>query len=159
SKADLDEFSKEELKIIVLELKKRYGVKDSEIKEITREKDNLIPITAFAGNLSPLEAAAYYLNTEKGISVSSIANILKRKQPTIWTAVKNAEKKNPPKPRECMISIGAELLADPKLSILEVVVHYLKREYNISFAQIASLLNKDQRTIWTAYNRGVRKRR
>lgn len=39
------------------------------------------------------------------------------------------------------------------LSGLEAIVKYLKEEINMSYSQIGRLLNRDQRTIWTTYNK------
>ena len=44
-----------------------------------------------------------------------------------------------------------------KLSSLEALTQYLKNFHELSFSEIASLLNRDQRTIWHAYNRSINK--
>jgi len=45
-----------------------------------------------------------------------------------------------------------------KLSTLEIVVKYLHEHQKLTFAKIAGLLNRDQRTIWHAYQRAVKKK-
>ena len=45
-----------------------------------------------------------------------------------------------------------------KLSTLEVVVKFLKEEKKLSFAEISRLLNRDDRTVWHAYRRAVKKK-
>ncbi len=47
---------------------------------------------------------------------------------------------------------------DTKLAILEAVVEYLKEKKGLNYHQIGSLLNRDERNIWTIYSR-VRKKR
>jgi len=43
------------------------------------------------------------------------------------------------------------------LSVLENISLYLRSEYGLSNAQIAKLLRKDNRTIWTVIDRAERK--
>ena len=45
------------------------------------------------------------------------------------------------------------------LSALEAICKYLKEELELSYSKIASLLNRDSRTIWTTYNNAVKKRK
>lgn len=47
---------------------------------------------------------------------------------------------------------------DTKLAILEAVVEYLKDKKGLNYHEIGSLLNRDERNIWTIYSR-VRKKR
>jgi len=44
-----------------------------------------------------------------------------------------------------------------KLSTLEIIVKYLKENYNFRFQKIADLLNRNYRTIYSAYRRALRK--
>jgi len=44
------------------------------------------------------------------------------------------------------------------LSVLEVMVEYLKEKEGLSYHEIASLTNRDDRTIWTVYHRAKIKR-
>jgi len=39
-----------------------------------------------------------------------------------------------------------------KLGILEAVVKYIKENFDLTYSEIADLLNRDQRTIWNVYN-------
>lgn len=39
------------------------------------------------------------------------------------------------------------------LSGLEAIIKYLKEEHNLKYSQISKLINRDQRTIWTTYNK------
>jgi len=42
-------------------------------------------------------------------------------------------------------------------SIMEAVVTYLKDHYNLKFSQIARLVGKNDRTVWTTYTRAKKK--
>ena len=44
-----------------------------------------------------------------------------------------------------------------KLSPLELVTRYLKQEENLKFSQIAKILNRNERTIWGAYHKSLKK--
>lgn len=44
-----------------------------------------------------------------------------------------------------------------KISVLEIVVKYLKEQQGKKYSEIAKLLNRDDRTIWTTYNNSIRK--
>ena len=49
-----------------------------------------------------------------------------------------------------------EVEADKKLTMLESIISYL-REKEIRYSEIARLLNRDQRNVWTIYSRAVKK--
>jgi len=57
-----------------------------------------------------------------------------------------------------LIKIPSRILRDRTLSILEAIVEYLREERGLTFHQIAVLLNRDDRTIWTVYRRAKEKR-
>jgi hypothetical protein len=44
-----------------------------------------------------------------------------------------------------------------KLSCLEIIVKYLKENHKQTFSEVASLLNRDQRTIWVTYHNSLKK--
>lgn len=55
-------------------------------------------------------------------------------------------------------SVPIAILSDRTLSALEHVTAYLKEHHGLSYKEIATLLNRDQRTIWTTYQRSKKKR-
>jgi len=56
------------------------------------------------------------------------------------------------------IPIPSFIFRDRSLSVLEAIVEYLKEQKQLTFHEIAVLLNRDDRTIWTVYTRGKKKR-
>jgi hypothetical protein len=56
------------------------------------------------------------------------------------------------------IAIPSHILRDRSLSVLEIIVEYLKEKKKLTYHEIAVLLNRDDRTIWTCYNRAKKKR-
>ena len=55
-------------------------------------------------------------------------------------------------------NIPSSIFLDRSISVLEAIVKYLKEERNLTYHQIAVLLNRDDRTIWTCYNRALKKK-
>lgn len=56
------------------------------------------------------------------------------------------------------INVPTSIFTDRILSPLEAVVEYLKERHNFSFREISIILNRDERNIWTVYNRAKKKR-
>jgi DNA-binding CsgD family transcriptional regulator len=44
------------------------------------------------------------------------------------------------------------------LSGLEAIIKYLKEEQKLSYAEISKIINRDQRTVWTTYNKNKKKK-
>ncbi|MEK6879693.1 MAG: hypothetical protein AABY22_08810, partial [Nanoarchaeota archaeon] len=53
--------------------------------------------------------------------------------------------------------IPASIFSNLKLSVLESIVKYLKETLNLTYHNIAVLLKRDERNIWTIYNRAIKK--
>jgi hypothetical protein len=56
-----------------------------------------------------------------------------------------------------ILNISLKLFSNKKLGVLEVIVKYLKENTQLTYADIAKLLNRDQRTIWTTYSKAIKK--
>ena len=55
------------------------------------------------------------------------------------------------------ITIPVSIFSSRTFSVLETIVLYLKTNYVMSFNQIATILGKNYRTIWTVYQRSMKK--
>ena len=55
------------------------------------------------------------------------------------------------------VNVPTFIFKDRNLAALEALVVYLKDSQGMTYAQIAKLLNRDQRTIWTSYKRAKEK--
>jgi len=55
-------------------------------------------------------------------------------------------------------TIPLSVVCDRDVSIFETIVEYLKETYGLTYHEIAVLLNRDDRTIWTVYKRAQKKR-
>ena len=123
----------------------------------------LIPLSVFLDRgVSVLEAVSEYLKDSKELSYHEIAVLLNRNDRTIWTCYNRAKKKNPGhvvKLAESKEHIPSSIFLDREVSVLEAIVEYLKDERGLSYHEMAVLLNRDDRTVWTCYNRAKKKRR
>jgi len=142
----------ERLKSILNILKNKYNKNKKEILDLIEDID-VIPVSIFDnGKLSISEAITKYFVEEKGYRYSKIAKIIKRDQRTVWNFYNKAKKKvkgrlNVKDSRLIPISIFT------KKSLLETVALYLRDNFDLSYHEIAILLRRDDRTIWTVCNR------
>jgi len=57
------------------------------------------------------------------------------------------------------IDIPSFVFKDRTLSVLEVMVEYLRENKKMRFHDIAQIINRDDRTVWTVYRRAKLKRK
>jgi len=139
----------EKTREILLSIKKRYDLeKESEI-ELT------IPATIFNKNLTILESSVKFLKEENNLNFKQISNILNRDQRNIWQIYNKSKQKYPKKisGAKSKYFIPFSVITDDKLSAQESIVFYLKKSHSLSFSDIARIMKRDDRTIWTVYNR------
>jgi hypothetical protein len=120
--------------------------------------DLSIPITIFTNKLGGLEGLVKYLKENIGMTYHEIAEITNRNDRTIWTAYNKSVKKQPTKliVKQTLVFVPVSILKNRKLTILEAVIVYLK-DKGMKYIEIAELLNRDQRNIWTIYSRAIKK--
>ena len=122
-----------------------------------------LPIEVFDNDsLSALETVTKYLKEELNLRFKDIAIILNRNQKTVWDAYRNARNKMELKfkiKKNNGFSVPSYVFKDRSVSFLEALVEYLKDNLDLRYCQIASFLNRDDRTIWTVYHRVKIKRR
>lgn len=90
-----------------------------------------------------------FLQEEEKISHEKIIETLEK----ITTHLK---KTKPEEKKE--YSIPITIFSNRTLSTLEHIITYLKEHHKMRYKEIATLLNRDQRTIWTTYQRAKKKR-
>lgn len=140
----------------------------NELQEIQRnlakyisklKQERSIHLSLFKTNLAPLETVVKFLIENQSLSIKEISSLLKRSPKTIWQAYQDAKKKYSKKfiIAQEKYQIPISIFSNRKLSILESLVSYLKETQGLKFSQIASLTDKDQRTIWTSYSRARKK--
>ena len=57
------------------------------------------------------------------------------------------------------LKVPLSMFSDRNLGILESCVKCLKENFGLNYSKIAALLNRDDRTIWTAYKKAIGKRK
>ena len=162
---ELKKIAKEEqitlarIKELVNLLKVKHKVSSKDILHLADEKEILIPVSIFTKKLSVLETLTKYLKEELSISYHVIGELLNRDERNIWHVYKNANKKQKTKIKIPLTKYFFPIsIFQNKLSILENIVVYLKDELGLSYHEIAVLLERNDRTIWTMYNRAIKKK-
>ena len=108
--------------------------------------------------LTILESAVKYFLENKKLKPKKLTKILGREKKNILQIYKSASKKHPRR----LVTTGkfwipSAILVDTKLSAQEAVVTFLYDKKNLSYHEIAVLLKRNDRTIWTVYQRGKAK--
>ncbi len=149
-------------------LENTYAVAPTEVLKLIREKERkkkeeesaYVPVSLFtAAQVSSLEAITLYLRDIKELKFSEIGSLLGRNQIALSSTYRSAKKKYPSVLRieESDYKIPCTVLKTRTLSVLETIAVYLKDAYQLSNNEIAKLLGKDPRTIWTVLHRAKKK--
>lgn len=139
--------------------KEKHGLSYEDVLGLLREEQEKIPVTIFNDELSPLESISRYLKDSLGLSYHEIAVLIGRDERNIWHSYSSSLKKHPEKldAKETKFFIPLKIFAERRFSILESIAVHLKEEYNLSYREISSMIMRDERTVWTAYNRAAKK--
>jgi len=154
--SDLAGITKDDL--IRFILKKELGELISEKKgEKKKHVENIeIPVSIFNTKLSPLESIVRYLKEKQNKKINEIAKLLGKNPSAISLAYKKAiSKKFDFKKTDFFIPLR-KFEKNRNLSILEIIVKHLK-ESGQRLTEIAKLLDRSPKTIWTLFNRGTKK--
>ena len=153
----------EKAKELLFPLKEKYKLTFDELKELIEEKavteEILFPISIFNSKLTVLESTVKYLKEEKELSLRKISSLINRDERNIWHIFDSANKKYSDKfnIKDSKLWIPVSIFSDSKLSAQESLVVYLKDKQNLSYHEIAVLLERNDRTIWTVYSRARKK--
>ena len=122
------------------------------------DEEIFIPCSIFNKKLSSLEAISKYLFENKNLSLKKISKLLNRSNRNIWNAYNKSKKKFSKKlvVKESIL-LPISILRNLDFTLLENIVCYLKENLELSYHQIAVLLQRDDRTIWTVYQRARKK--
>jgi hypothetical protein len=144
---------------ILDKLAREEGLSHSRVVDSVLQKDEVIPVSVFSNSqLGILEIAVKYLKDEKGYSLTDISGLLHRDTSTIWFAYRDATEKFPGKiAAKRGFAVPVSVFTDRGLGVLESIVVYLKDGKGLRLSEIALLLKRSPRTIWTVYHRARRK--
>ena len=160
--AGLTEEAMSELKSLLSNFRKKYDIIDEDLQQILEQADketvavekDKIPVCIFNNcKLSSLEAIVKYLKENLNLNYSQIAGLLSRNPGPIGITYRNAKRKMVSRFTiiPC-INIRVSIFRNRNLSMLENLVIYLKK-LGMRFHQIAVLINRDDRTVWTVNHR------
>lgn len=138
-------------------------IRNSEISKnfINFNNHNSIPSYVFQNRkYTVLESLVVYLRERKKLSFRKISALINRDLRYTYHSYQNAKKKELITQytiQTKFIWIPVNIFSNTKLSALEAIVSYLKEEFSLTYHKIAILLKRDDRTIWTVYQRAEKK--
>ena len=149
---------------------KEQGFSSKEIVELINKllkvevKEEIkVPISVFNNDkLGSLENIVKYLRENLLLSFKQIASLTNRNEIALAVTYRNAKRKLAEKfviTEISPYSIPVSILKDRNLSVLENIAVYLKDTFGLAYHKIAVLLNRDDRTIWTVYQRAKKKKK
>ena len=118
--------------------------------------DIKIPISVFCTNIAPLESVVKYLKEHNNMTFNNIAERLNRSSKTIWATYNKVSKIHVKIPSSSY-SIPLLLLSKDRCSIMESAIYHLHTHDKLTLHQIAVILHRDDRTIWTTLDRAKKK--
>ena len=148
-----------ELKKLYARIKERYRISAAEIISRLERKEILIPSCIFNKKLSVFESIVKYLKENLGLANKEIATLTSKSQKSIWQAYNSVKKKFPPIFKIVVSDYYIPVsVLQQHFTIFESIVKFLKEDLMLSFHKIAIVLKRDDRTIWTVYNRVKKKK-
>ena len=123
-----------------------------------KQRKNFFPITILNKKLGVTECLVRYLKDELGWNYKKISSIIKRSEGVVGVMYRNSLKKlsGTLKPTNTTIFVPLSIFSS-KFTVFESIIAYLKEKEELRFSEIAKLTKRDQRTIWTIYNRVKKK--
>lgn len=125
-----------------------------------QQKEEGIPLSVFSNTkLTVFEAIIKFLREEKRLTYHEIGQLLQRETTTISTTYFRAAKKLQERLQVDYTKVipFSEFKKNQTFAPLEIVVFYLHNTNSLAFRDIAKILNRDSRTIWTVYHRAKKK--
>lgn len=155
--------------LATLDYLKKQGLSPEEIISLVNEslkvevkEEVKVPISVFKNDkLGALETIVKYLRENLLLSFKQIGALTNRNEVALAVSYRNARLKLEAKfvvEEISPYSIPVSILQDRKLSVLENIVSYLKDNFSLAYHKIAVLLNRNDRTIWTVYQRAKKKK-
>ena len=140
-------------------LKEKCNIQSNDIIKLLKENEQTqIPCSIFNKKLGCLESIVKYLREEKELNYEKIASLLFRKPGSIGVSYRNAKRKYSERFNlDSKYNLSINIFSNTGLSILENITFYLKNHYDLTFHKISVLLQRDDRTIWTVYNKAIKK--
>jgi hypothetical protein len=145
------------------EIESTYGKDFSDIINLIKNKrelkKNFFPITILNKKLGVTESIVRYLKDELGWNYKEISSITHRNEAVVGVMYRNSLKKYHGKLtiNETNTHIPFTIFSK-QFTAFESIILYLKEKEELRYSEIAKITGRDQRTIWTIYNRAIKKR-
>ncbi len=146
---------------------KKQGLSSEEIVSLVNKllkvqgkEEVSIPVSVFKnGHLGSLETIVKYLRENLLLSFKQIAALTNRNGASLAVSYRNAKRKLKDEfvVGDSPYSIPISILQNRNLSVLENIVSYLKDTFELSYHNVAVLLSRNDRTVWTVYQRAKKK--
>jgi len=157
------QFLEREYAITAQDLDRALALRDQKATLEQARAEARVPLGIFLPELGAFETIVKFLREGYGLPHAEIARIVGRSHSTVRVAYRRALEKVPRQLgvsdiQDAQESFPAGIIADRSLSVLEhLVTHLLSR--GMRLADIARILHRDQRTIWTVKQRALGRRR
>jgi len=149
------------LQLLLEHLQNQYNVCPEEALRLIKEKEELVvPLSVFERyELTFLEALVKYLHENQNMRFSGIAKALNKNPVSIWGCYKKSKTKHPNQfsPDLSKGDVPVAIFINRNLTISEALVHYLSQQKKMRHVDIAQLLHRDSRTIWSLAKRALKK--
>ena len=126
---------------------------------IVKSQEILVPVSIFNSKLGSLETNCRYLKDNLNLNFKQISLLINRNERTVWCSYSNSLKKFKQRlvVEDSKFSFPLGIISSRKLSTLESIIYYLRENFGLSYVELASILKRDQRNIWTIYNKARKK--
>jgi len=149
------------LKAIISAVAQKHQIPFEEIISLLKEKTEVNNHLFFPSSivrytqLGVLQAVCKYLKEEQSMTYHEIGQLLKRDDRVVWATYNNAIKKVPTKLllSDQNVMLPLSILTDKNKGPLQSIVAFLKDARGMRFSDIAKLLDRDNRVVWTVYHR------
>ncbi len=143
------------IKELLIGIKNKYNLSLKELQKLILYDIELFPSSIFTNKLTVLESIVKYMKEELGLNYHSIGELLNRNEKNIWHTYNNAKRKYQKRLliEGELIPISLEILRNRKLSPLAAIIQSLSTIQRLSTKEIAKLLRRNYKTIWTIKNK------
>ena len=134
-----------------------HSVLDSAI--LTPENNQYqIPSCIFSKDISSFESIVKFLKEGYDLNLQSIATLLSKSRQSVWRAYNRASTTHPDSFQlsDLHYTIPLEIFKQ-QIPLNETLVSFLIEHYKLTFSEVAALLQRDQRTVWTLYHRAIKR--
>lgn len=149
------------ISLLVEHFRKEHNFNLSQISEWVSKREYIrFPVSIFKNKkLSGLETLTKYMKENLKLKNIVIARLLHRGPQAIWTTYNNVKEKMPEQLKIPKTGVFIPITAfdNDLYPVLESITKYLKEDLKLNYRTIGELLGRNERTIWTVYQRSIKR--